>query len=87
MTGPLGMLHFHLDHHYTQHHVSEFLDRELSEDGRARVSRHAALCPKCARLIASLRATLAALAGLATLSTEPDAAIVERVIERLGREP
>ena len=78
------MLRFHLDHRFTQRHVSEFLDGELPEDGRGRVARHAALCPKCAQLIASLRAMVTALAAL---QTEPDAAIAERVIKRLRHEP
>ncbi len=84
MTSPLGMLRFHLDNRFTQRHVSEFLDGELPEVGRGRVARHAALCPRCAQLIASLRATIAALAALAT---RPDTTIADRVIERLRREP
>ena len=84
MTGPVAMLRFHLDHRFTRRHASEFLDGELPEDGRGRIARHAALCPRCAHLIASLRATLTALAAL---PAEPDAAIAERVIERLRREP
>ena len=79
----LGMLRFHLDHRFTQRHVSEFLDGELAEGDRGRVARHAALCPPCAHLIASLRATIAALAAL---PTAPDAPIAERVIERLRRQ-
>jgi len=80
----LGMLRFHLDHRFTQRHVSELLDGELAEGDRGRVARHAALCPQCAHLIASLRATIAALASLPAAQ---DATIAERVIERLHREP
>jgi anti-sigma factor RsiW len=80
---PLGALRFHLDHRFTQRHVSEFLDGELPEDGRGRVARHAALCPQCAHLIASLRATIAALRGL---PAEPDGSVAERVIGSLRRE-
>lgn len=84
MMSVLGALRFHLDHRFAQHHLREFLDGELPEDDHDRMARHVALCPQCARLIASLRATVAALAAL---PTAPDVAIAERVIERLRREP
>ncbi len=80
----LVMVRFHLDHRFTRRHVSEYLDGELAEGDRGRVARHAALCPQCAHLIASLRATIAALAAL---PAAPDATIAERVIQRLRREP
>ena len=83
MSSVLTALRFHRDHRFTRRHASEFLDGELPEDGRARVARHTALCPQCARLIATLRATIAALR---TLPTAPDASIAEGVVRRLRRE-
>lgn len=79
----LGALQFHVDHRFTQRHASEFLDGELQEAGRARVTRHTGLCPRCAHLIATLRATIVALRAL---PTAPDATIADRLINRLGRE-
>jgi anti-sigma factor RsiW len=44
--------------------LSEFLDDELDEATRHRVTVHLAGCPKCARLATDLAATIRALRGL-----------------------
>ena len=74
---------FLLDHRFTAAHVSEYLDGELSAAGRQRIERHAAVCPKCHELIAKLRRTLAALAGLGAPQRQ---GLADRAIERLRRE-
>lgn len=84
MTSWFASLRFHRDHRFTQRRLPELLDGELSEDDRRRVARHVALCPQCARVIDSLRATIAALR---TLPTEPNASGAESVIARLRYEP
>ncbi|MFL5422802.1 MAG: anti-sigma factor family protein [Myxococcales bacterium] len=44
--------------------LSEFLDDELDEATRQRVTVHLAICPTCARLATELAATIQALRGL-----------------------
>lgn len=76
-------LHFHRDHRFTRGHASEYLDGELGTGGARRIERHAALCPQCRRLIATLRRTVAALGSM---HAAPRPGIADGVIARL-REP
>ncbi len=75
---------FMLDHRFAVAHVSDYLDGELEAPARARVERHASICPKCHELIHKLRRTLSALGGLRA-DRRPERA--ERVIERLQGDP
>jgi len=75
------------DHRFTARHASEYLDGTLDDAGRARVERHARLCPGCHELLASLRRTLAALRELrATAGTPPESTVASATIARLRRE-
>ncbi len=65
-------LQFMADHRFTLAHASEFLDGDLDAPQQSRVERHAHLCPKCAELLASLRGTVTALAGLRQARSRPD---------------
>ncbi len=72
-----------VDHRFTRAHASQYLDRELSEDGRRRVERHISVCPQCHALLASLRRMLDALPDLAA---PPRQSVADGVIERLHRD-
>jgi anti-sigma factor RsiW len=54
-------LWFRLDHRWVPAHLSAYLDGELDARGRARVDRHAPVCPECGRLLQSVRGMLALL--------------------------
>ncbi len=74
---------FMLDHRFTQRNASAYLDGELDTTGRHRIERHTGVCPRCRRLVATLRRTLLALDSM---HTEPRPAVAEGVIDRLRRE-
>lgn len=85
MPGPLRMLSpsFHRDHRWTQRNLSDYIDGELDADGRDRVERHVGMCPKCRRLLESLKRTVAGLMGL---REEPTGDVADGVIARLRAE-
>jgi hypothetical protein len=56
------------------------------EDAARQVAEHAAACPDCARRLAELQATAAAL-GLAVPQVEPPPAVRERLFATVAREP
>lgn len=72
-----------LDHRFTRARASEYLDGELSLEGRRRVERHASVCPQCRAFIASLRQMLEALPGVAA---SPRPGLADGVVERLRHE-
>lgn len=80
------------DHRFTARHASAFVDRELGPRAMERVRRHLGVCPMCAEMIRSLRATVAGVRSLrehpphADAAAEADAdAIVPIVLEALRR--
>jgi anti-sigma factor RsiW len=78
---PHKMLRFMRDHRWTHAHLSDYLDEELSAPERRRVEEHVGMCPKCRRVLATLRKTLEALRSL---GTEPArAGLADTVIARL----
>jgi anti-sigma factor RsiW len=82
---PLAMLRFVRDHRWTQAHLSDYLDDDLSHAERGRVEDHVGMCPRCRRVLATLVKTLE---GLRTLGAQPapGGGIADSVIARL-REP
>ena len=83
MAGPLRMMRFYREHRWTHRHLSEYLDGELGPGERERVERHVGVCPKCHRILATLKRTLAALMGL---REEPAGDLADDVIGRLRAE-
>jgi predicted anti-sigma-YlaC factor YlaD len=81
--GPLAGLRFMRDHRFTQRHLSEYLDEELSPRGRHRIEHHSGICPHCRRMLETLRETLR---RLGSLRRERDPGIADSVIERLRAE-
>jgi Putative zinc-finger len=81
---PIRMLRFLLDHRFTQAHLSDYADEDLSEHDRGRVEQHVGMCPRCRHLLATLMKTLE---GLHALGAEPAAAggVADSVIARLRR--
>lgn len=72
-----------LEHRFTTAHASDYLDGDLSAEGRRRVERHISVCPRCRELVASLRRMLATLPAL---GGAPRPWVAEGVIERLRDE-
>ena len=54
MASPLHTFRFRRDHAWTPEHLSEYLDEEMPERGRARVRRHVADCPECRQALQTL---------------------------------
>jgi len=74
---------FMREHRWTHERLSEYVDGELDEDGRARVEVHVRWCPECRRVLESLRRTVAGLMRLRVAAPE---GLAIGVIERLRRE-
>lgn len=74
------------DHRLTRTRVSAYLDGELEAEEQARVEAHTHVCPPCARFVAELRRTVAALGAL-RVPARPLAGVGDRVIARLREEP
>lgn len=80
-------LDFRRDHRFSVEHVSDYLDGDLDEAGRACVDRHARICPRCRELLASLRRTVAALRTMRTIADRrPQPDVASDVIARLRTE-
>jgi anti-sigma factor RsiW len=75
---------FMREHEWTQAHLSDYLDEELSGEERHRVEEHVGMCPQCRRVLATLRRTLE---GLAALSAPPRPGVANGVIDRLRGPP
>lgn len=64
MWRPLERIRFLADHVWSPRHMSEYLDGELPESGRARIERHVRDCHHCHELLERLRAMVASLRGI-----------------------
>jgi anti-sigma factor RsiW len=72
------------EHRWTHAHMSDYLDSELEDSGRARVEDHVTLCPECHRVLATLRRTME---GLRSIGADPNRdSVATGVIDRLRRE-
>ncbi len=71
------------EHRWTQAHLSEYLERQLSAYERERVEARVRICPDCTRVLATLRRTLE---GLRMLRAQPQPGLADGVIERLRDE-
>lgn len=76
---------FMRDHIWARGRFSAYFDHELEEAESARLERHAQLCPKCHRMLETLRKTLEGLRGLSG-TTEPPSDLADSVSERLRKE-
>lgn len=83
----LHPLRFAVDHRFTRAQASNYLDEDLDGGGRARVERHADVCPPCKRFLASLRRTVSALGTLRGDERPSPAGVSEGVLARLREEP
>lgn len=75
-------IHFMREHLWTNSHLSPYLDGEISAAERTRVEEHAHVCPKCHRMLETLKRTLEGLRDLAGESPAP-AGLADSVIERV----
>lgn len=78
-----------LDHRFTVRRASAFVDGELGERATTRVERHLQVCPLCADLVRTLRATVAGLRRLRTDAPsgdeQPD--LVRSILDGLTDDP
>ena len=79
----LARRQFMREHRRTGARLSPYLDGELEPGDRRRVEEHLHRCPKCRRVLGTLRSTLEALLTLRDL---PHASVAPAVIDHLRRE-
>lgn len=82
---PIRPFRFMREHHWTSRHLSAYLDGELEDAERGRVESHAQICPRCHRMLETLKKTLEGLRGLSAAS-RPPSGLADSVIERLREE-
>jgi hypothetical protein len=73
------------DHGWSQRHMSDYLDGDLSSRGQRRLEVHARLCPDCGRLRRTLTVLVWELRELGR-RRPPGTTVAADVIERLRRE-
>lgn len=64
MPGPVARLRFRLEHRWSSHRMSEYLDGEMAPADEHRLKEHVERCPRCHELLRGLRATVAGLARI-----------------------
>jgi anti-sigma factor RsiW len=80
----LGRLRFALDHRLASARMSDYVDDELGQAMRRRVTHHLSECHECRELLASLRQVLAVLHGAAAVDArEPAPPLTAAVLARL----
>ena len=85
MQKPLARLRFARDHRWSQRHMSEYIDAEMTAASIRRIERHTDACRECRALLASLQTMISALAGLSAPPAEPVAGdVAARVRQRLA---
>jgi anti-sigma factor RsiW len=86
MRSPLARSRFARDHRWSQAHMSEYVDAELTARDRERIERHARDCSECRELLASLQQMILALATLPAPPAESVAvSVLAGVRQRLAR--
>lgn len=76
---------FMREHLWTNSHLSPYLDQEVSEAERIRVEQHARVCPKCHRMLETLKKTLEGLRSMSAESVAPSG-LADSVMERVRAE-
>ena len=74
------------DHGWSQRHMSDYIDGDLSSRQQRRLEAHARLCPDCGRLRRSLTVLVWELRELGR-RRPPGTAVAADVIEGLRSEP
>ena len=86
MASPLARIRFARDHRWSQAHMSEYVDAELTAREGERIERHTRDCPECRELLASLQRMIATLATLPGPPVESVAgSVLAGVRQRLAR--
>jgi anti-sigma factor RsiW len=85
MPATLARLRFGLDHRLAGARMSDYLDDELGQLIRRRLTHHLSECHECRELLASLRHVLAVLHGAAAVDGyEAAPPLTAAVLARLG---
>jgi hypothetical protein len=74
------------DHGWSQRHISDYIDGDLSSRQQRRLEAHARLCPDCGRLRRSLTVLVWELRELGR-KRPPGTTLAADVIERLRSDP
>ncbi|MBS1679668.1 MAG: zf-HC2 domain-containing protein [Actinobacteria bacterium] len=77
--------HFMREHLWTNSHLSPYLDQEVSAAERIRVEEHTHVCPKCHRMLETLRETLEGLRAMGAEGGAPSG-LTDSVMERVRGE-
>ena len=76
----MGVFNRRADHHWSQQHLSHYVEGDLSPWARRRLELHAEECPDCSRGIRALRALLRLIHGSAdAVGVRAPATIYDRV--------
>lgn len=70
----LARIMFRRDHRWAPDRMSDYLDRELAQRGRARMERHVGVCNECRGLITGLKLVIDTLHRLPAPQPGRDAA-------------
>lgn len=76
----MASLRMRLEHRWSQRRMSDYIDGDMSPRERARLERHADLCPECGPLRRALSRLVVELRGL---RRRPERSIAPDVIARL----
>ena len=86
MGNPLARLRFAYDHRWSQAHMSEYVDAELTARERARIERHTRDCSDCRELLTSLQQMISTLATFPGRPADSVAgAVLAGVRQRMAR--
>jgi anti-sigma factor RsiW len=86
MGSPLARIRFAYDHRWSQAHMSEYVDAELTARDRERIERHTRDCPDCRELLTSLQQMISALGTFPGRPAESVAgSVLAGVRQRLAR--
>jgi anti-sigma factor RsiW len=73
------------EHLWTGSHLSPYLDQEVNAADRIRLEEHARVCPRCHRMLETLKETLDGLRALAADGGAPSG-LADSVMDRLRAE-
>ena len=85
MGSPLARIRFARDHRWSQAHMSEYVDADLTARDRERIERHTRDCSACGDLLASLQEMVSALATLSRPRESVAGSVLAGVQQRLAR--
>jgi anti-sigma factor RsiW len=83
MSSLLARIRFRLDHRWTPHHLSEFVDDDMPPRSRTRLQRHVDQCPDCNRALVTLQRLIDRLHRLPPTASNDRPDIASQVRRRI----